>query len=405
MKSFIAEYMNFSRDLESPTSFFLWGCLSCIGAALRDNVYLRQGHRKLYPNIYVLLLADSGISRKSVPLGLTGDLLKQVGTTKIIRGRSSIQAILQDLASPQMNKKTGAQVTGGSGLLCAEELASFFVQDPAAVPILTDIYDFRDEWEYNLKGSGRIIINNLCVSMLAASNETHLREVYTNTAVYGGLMGRTFFVKSSERRKPNALVDDMVTVTANGHYDITPLGESLKEITKIKGKFLFEDESRKEYTKWYEDLYSKYSEHNDKSGIMARIHTGVLKVAMILAVGNDYELVIRKTHILEAIDICIKLKSNYEVFAMATGKAPDSQIGALLFGEILNSQNGKISRRWFIRNNWTNIDEDTFDTLIKKLETSNLIKTDFDGGDFYYSLTDFGREKLEEKRRQKLAPK
>lgn len=398
--SFISEYLEFTKELESPHSFFLWSSIACVAAALRFNVYLPYGPRKIFPNIYVLLLANSGISRKSVPLGISADLLRATKATRVISGHTSIQAVLEELgnASGVMNQKGQIQNVGGACFLSAEELAAFFVSDPEAMTILTDMYDYRPEYEYNLK-SAKHIIKDLCVSLLGASNETHLREVYTKRHVYGGLMGRTFFIRPDERRPPNSLIET-ISMPINGHYNTDKLISLLKDIMKMSGKFVIEDTAGAEYNNWYKKLHSEYQSKEDGTGVVSRIHTGVLKVAMNLAAGYTCEPIIRKTHIEESINHCRIILNNYEVFLMAAGKANDAQIGAILFQELLDEKNkNEVSRKLFIRNHWSELDEEQFDTLIKKLITAGMVSEKFDdaGTDMIFSITQLGRDKLREK--------
>ena len=307
MGSFIAEFMKFTSELEAPSSFFTWAAYTVIAAALRDNVYLTQGPNKTYSNIYTLFLADSGVHRKSQPVRLIYNLLNDIGLTKIMRGRISIQSLLQELSLPVTDKKTGKLIIGGSCCLCADELASFIVQDPQTVPILTDIYDFYPEWRNSLK-SDKSVINNLCVTMAAGSNETHLREVYGPLAIRGGLMARTFFIRPDEYRPGNSLFDDL---PINGHYDISSLIIELRQISELKGGYVATKDAKIEYDKWYLALREKNKSRPDKTGVYARIHTGVLKVSMILAAGHSYEICIRKEHIDEAITQCTKILPNY----------------------------------------------------------------------------------------------
>lgn len=398
--SFITAYLKYTSELESPGSFFKWSSYACIAGALRDHVYLKIGPRYIYPNIYVLLLADSAVARKSVPLSICADLLKKIEATKIIRGRTSIQAIISDLASVSMDKESGKILKGGSCLLCAEELASFFVSDPFAMTILTDIYDFRLLWENNLKATGKEKIQNLCVSMIAASNETHLKEIWGSGSVFGGLMGRTFFVKPNERRPGNSLLEDINT-PVNGHYDDSKLLKILAEIVRMNGIFQVEPDAKRAYDSWYLKLYKKYESRPDKTGVMARIHTGVLKVAMILAVGHDMELVLRKKHIEESIDDCITLIPNYEVFTMSAGKATDAQVATLLLTELLDEKHkNRLSRRIFLRLHWTEVDEKILDMLVEKLVHSGILIEDIEGdtGTIHYSLTELGKRKLQKQK-------
>jgi len=404
MKSFITEYLDFTKELESPGSFFTWSALSCVAAALRDNVWLHLGPGYLYPNIYVLLIASSGMHRKAMGIRTVSTLLREVQNTKIIAGRSSIQAVIETLSGTQTDKKSGSQILGGSCLLSVEELAAFFVEDPSAMNILTDIYDCREHYEYNLRG-GKLIIKNLCVSMLAASNEELLRDVWKKREVYGGLMGRTFFVKPDETRNPNTLLIDITEEPYNGHYDLNRLLSPLREITKLKGQMSVTPEAKRIYKTWYEDMYHKYQSKPDKTGVLARIHTGVLKLAMCLAAGHRYELVIDKDEITQAIDYCISIIPNYEVFTMSSGKALDSEVGAILMAELFDPKNNNsISRKVFIRNHWTELDEDKFNALLNKLQTAGLIKVDFssmDVTDAEIKLTELGQTVMTEAKKKR----
>lgn len=368
--SFIEDFLLYTSGYESPKSFWVWSSYAGVAAALRDNVYLPQRDRKLYPNIYVVLLAESAAHRKSTPAELVTKLVIKVGNTKVISGRSSIQAIIDDLANVQHNKTSGRPIKGGSALFSAPELASSLVEDPAAIKVLTDIYDFKEEWTSSLKSSGKSVISNLCFTMLAASNDSFLKTVFTTTAVYGGLLGRTFIIKPDEFRASNSLF------SSNGNLQLDPvkLIQDLKEIAKLQGVFKVSPEAERAYNEWYDPFRQSYKEINEKSGVIGRIHTGVIKVAMILAAGHRRELVIRKEDILTGIDECLKLLPNYEALTMSSGKASIAESGAILMNELWIAENHIIKRRDLLRNHWADLDAETLDKLVQTLEQAGIIK-------------------------------
>ena len=205
MQDFISMFMEYNSEFESPGSFWKWSGYALVSAVLRNSVYHNTGNDILYPNIYVLLLADSAAFRKGGSFPLVTELLTELHHTKIYDGRASIQALLEKLSIDMAGKK-GSPIRGGSALLLAEELASFFVADPQLIPMITNIYRSRKIYTYDLRGNA-FTVKDLCVSMLSASNEIHLRDVYDSRAVYGGLLGRTFLVKPDERRAPNSLLE------------------------------------------------------------------------------------------------------------------------------------------------------------------------------------------------------
>src|SRR5882724_8337773 len=124
-------------ELESPKNFWFWGGLAAIAAIVKDNVWIdRGGAFKQYPNIYVMLLARSGL-RKGPPINLAKRLVTKVGKSRIISGRSSIQAILKDMGTSQ--SAPGGKIIGGAdAFILASELSASFVDDKATMDILTD---------------------------------------------------------------------------------------------------------------------------------------------------------------------------------------------------------------------------------------------------------------------------
>jgi len=205
--TFVELLLQHTRKYESPESFWKWSAYTAIGSVLRDNCYRRLGENKIHPNVYTLILADSAVSRKGAPIKLCEKLVKRAESTKIISGRASIQGILDELSRGETDKATGKVLAGGSALFCAEELSAGIVNDPEAIKILTDIYDFKEDYTSRLRGSGVFRIKNICFSMMAGSNEELLRGVYGSEAVNGGLLGRTFIVRSNEFRPGNSLFD------------------------------------------------------------------------------------------------------------------------------------------------------------------------------------------------------
>src|SRR5258706_15849366 len=98
--NFSSAFIQFTAAYESPTSFWRWSSYALVAAILRDNVYFEHGLFKTYPNIYVILLADSAEYRKGGSFPLVTELLlhEEIRNTKIIQGRNSVQAVIDDLS-------------------------------------------------------------------------------------------------------------------------------------------------------------------------------------------------------------------------------------------------------------------------------------------------------------------
>lgn len=390
MQNFFDLFIDFNAEFESPKSFWWWSAAALVGSTLRNNVYHNAGNEILYPNIYVLLLADSAAFRKGGPFPLITDLVNDLHHTKLYDGRASIQAILEKL-SLDIGGKKGIPMRGGSCLLLAEELASFFVSDPQLIPLITNIYRSRKIFNYDLRGNA-FTVKDLCVTMLSASNEIHLKDVYDQRAVYGGLLGRTFLVKPDERRQENSLLEIDIS-----KYDRKDLMAALEEIKKLSGNVKFTPDAIKLYKSWYKELYASLLKVPDPAGILGRIHTSVLKLSIIIA-ASHYTTEVSAAFIEEAIKQGIELKPNYETYVMSSGGSTQAKVGTIFLTALWDATalNGnKLSRKTFLMNYWNQVTADDLDKLIATLEQGGMITTDYTSNEIGYVMTAKCREKFE----------
>src|SRR5688572_31191779 len=108
-------------------------------------------------------------------------------------------------------------VSGASGLMYSEELSSFLVDDPVAIPLLIDLYDYHEVWESKLITS-HWKLKEVCLSLLCASNSNLFKSVYTERAINGGLLGRTFIIREERARHRKSLID-FSKLELNGQID------------------------------------------------------------------------------------------------------------------------------------------------------------------------------------------
>ena len=376
--SFITNYLEHTKQYESPTSFWKWSAYACIAAVLRDNCFYQQGDDRLYPNIYVLLIADSAVQRKDRPVRMVERLVQKTNNTKVINGRSSIQGILDELAKGETDKKTGKILKGGSAIWLAPEMSAGIVSDPDAIKILTDIYSFREKYDSRLRTQANFSIKNICFSFMAASNEELLRDVYDIKATMGGLLGRTFLVAPNEFRPGNSLFNLKIDQSFNALLD------ELHKVAQLEGEFDFRADAMKAYDEWYLPFRSSYEKKADKSGISGRIHTSVLKLAMVLAVAENFELIIRKEHIVKAIDECSELIPNYTKFVMSSGKSSLAEIATLFLSALNDAEGHILGRKTILQKFWNILDQgaETLDKVITTLEQAGMVESSMlmDGG-------------------------
>src|SRR5580765_327741 len=76
--SWLQKLLEQHSELESPTNFWLWGGMAAISAVVKDNVWIDRQIYNLYPNIYVMFHAESGL-KKGPPISMAKQLVRAVG--------------------------------------------------------------------------------------------------------------------------------------------------------------------------------------------------------------------------------------------------------------------------------------------------------------------------------------
>lgn len=371
--NFIDGFLEFTKEAESPTSFLRWAAITTLSATLRDNTWWPVGMgQRIYPNIYTILVARSGACKKGLPLKIANGLLSKIQNTKMTAGRTSIQKVIQKMAETQTRATKGPGghlIQGGSLILYSEELATLIVDDPATIPLLTDLYDYHEEYVNDLVAAGSITIKDSCLTLLAASNEEFLREIYTKRAQYGGLLGRTFLIMEQKRRQKNS------RMYFNEENTNQPLIDHLIKVAQLrKGPAFIPDETKKAYDDWYNTIED---DESSKSGMIERLGTHVQKVCLALAAAEpDFgdRLIIYPRHFEEAKELCTGLINNYEFFMMGASQTVNSKIAPQIIKDLLVSPEFNLPRSKVVRKYMTEVDMNQYKQVEQQMLDAGIIE-------------------------------
>ena len=381
------------KEVESPRAFWFWAGLSVISAVVKDNVYLdRGGLYKLYPNIYCILHAKSGM-KKGPPVNLAKTLVKLVNNTNIISGRSSIQGIMKKLGTAR-SSPGGRVNTKSTGFIVASELSASVVDDPAALTILTDLYDRnynQDEWE-NLLKMESYSLKDATVSLLGGINDAHAEQFFQKKDINGGFLARTFVIYEKEEQTINSLSQRLTNPPVPEKLAIY-----LRELTKLEGKFKdFSDDENKltqvgrYYDEWYHEFRKqlKLQEVEDDTGTLNRFGDSVLKVAILLSLAKEPKLEIDLESLQEAIEHCEKLIGNIRQTTMGRkGLASSAQLKTLIIREFLNRDIAQISREVLMKKMYLHYSgPNEFDELMGTFQSAGMVEIQSHGNVIMYVM-------------------
>lgn len=399
------------KELESPLSFWLWGGLVSISAVVKDQVWINRYLYNLYPNVYIMLHADSGL-KKGPPISMAKKLVQAVGNTRVISGRSSIQGILKKLGSAQ-TQPGGKVIADSAAFICSSELSSSIVEDKVATTILTDLYDRQynaGEWQSLLKME-TFELKNPTISMFTATNEAHSSDFFARKDVQGGYFARTFIIHETTPNRDNSLL-----VPLENEINYTESAGYLRELSKLKGPFaplgsrvetdqcpiFWENPDNGEawwfspsgliYERWYYEFkqMSRAQLVKDETGTLNRFGDSVLKVAMLLALAARPVLEIDEESMTRAIEYCEKLIGNVRQTTLgAKGLSQAAALKSKIITELVGRDNHSISRVVLMKKMWMHYDShNEFDELMVGFEQSGLIQIEMMGNQVVYKMPD-----------------
>lgn len=394
-------------ELESPKSFWYWAAIAAISAVVKDQIWLDRQIYNLYPNVYIMLHAESGL-KKGPPVSMARQLVKPVNNTRIISGRSSIQGILKELGTAY-TQPGGKIQTKSVAFICSSELSSSIVDDKVATKILTDLYDRQyniGDWKSLLKME-TFDLKDPTITMLTATNEAMSEDFFTRSAIQGGYFARTFIIYEKSSPVNNSLI---FPLTNQPNY--TDSANYLKEIAKLSGPFeklaSLEKEGQYKYKKvkfgrdiyfnevgmiydnWYERFKNQIilAENKDETGTMNRFGDSVLKVAMLLALAEKPELVLSAESMILAIGECEKLLGNVRKTTLGKhGISSAAVLKTMIMTELLSRDDHRISRQMLMKKMWANYENASeFDDMMLSFDQSGMIKTTNIGNEIVYVM-------------------
>lgn len=409
MSSWLNEIVNQHKELESPPSFWRWSAIAAISAVVKDQVWMDRQIFNLYPNIYVMLHADSGL-KKGPPVSMARQLVKAVNNTRIIAGRSSIQGILKELGTAYT--QPGGKVMNKSvAFICSSELSSSIVGDPVATKILTDLYDRQynvGEWKSLLKMES-FELKDPTVTMLTATNEAMGEDFFTKAAIQGGYFARTFIVYEKTGENVNSLI---YPLEVRPNYQSS--SEYLKQLAKLSGQFhplasvekndefrfkknfkgrdIYFNEVGIIYEDWYHGFKElmKMQEIKDETGTMNRFGDSVLKVAMLLSLAEAPQLVITESAMRDSIAECEKLLGNARKTTLGKhGMSSAALLKSMIIFELLNRENHQVTRTVLMKKMWMHYqNSQEFDDMMMTFENAGMIRTESVGNQIIYRMPD-----------------
>jgi hypothetical protein len=382
-KNWLDAYLEYNKNTESATIFHKWAGIATIAAVLRRKIHFNFGRIKIYPNLFIVLVAEPGIARKTQAITFAEDIL--VGIYGVTMSADSVtpQALLEDieLAADTTVMPDGSELRHSSLTIFSGEFESFLgskKENSKMIVTLTDLYDCKSRpFKYRTKNSGSNTIPLPYLNMLAATTPQALANCLPSIAIGGGLTSRMIFV-FADNKEQKVAIPDFDPVRAAMQDDLL---KDLSIIARSVGGYDFSPEGRE----WWMDFYATYE---DRSPIRAckdpafigwysRKPVMMLKLSIIFAAAKRSSLGVLPEDFIDAKNALEEIEKTMGSAFTAVGRS-DLTADVDMVRKILERSKG-ISEKQLRRMVWRDIDDKKF---------SSVIDTIVNGGDAIRDFTD-----------------
>lgn len=311
LSDWIASYLEYASENESPELYHRWTAISTIAGALRRRVWFPMRYFTVYPNNYVILTGPPGI-KKSSAMNIGRRLLAKAGVTKFVVDSTSRERLILDMS--QVKNEGNSAMTAFSS-----EFGSLLTtSEMNMVMFLIEAYDAPDEFEHRSKQGGEQRIVKPALNLLACTTPDWLSTGLPLQTVGIGMVSRIIFAFANEPRGSFPFPDD-------GQDDSVILGkltDDLHQIARLEGQMSFEPEARAFYKEWYAARNEMLAADPRLSGYYSRKPIHVIKTCMAIAASRRDSLVMTMADLKEAFDMLAVVEQRLPLAFEATGKNP-----------------------------------------------------------------------------------
>lgn len=216
---FLSLYLQYSAGTECPAIYHRWAAITSLGAYLSRDIYFRQGHSRIYPNIYTILIGDAGV-RKTTAISMVSDLIELTGYNKFAARKTRQEKFLLDMAEVAAEEqgesledsileqnlwgdKLVADGAVAESFIAADEFNNFIgVGNTDFMSILGEFWDYKDKvYDYKLKNSKSIYLNRPIVSILGGNTPTGMNLCFPPDSIGQGFFSRLLLIHAESTGK------------------------------------------------------------------------------------------------------------------------------------------------------------------------------------------------------------
>lgn len=273
-KNFLDEYTSYASKLtDAPLDFHRFVGYSVMSTVINKGIYFPFGDTRIYPNLWIILLAPSSLYRKSTAIAIGRRILTEFNKNLIFPNEFSQEKILEVLSQQPQGVFYFYEFLTFMGLLQRDYMTG-------TKAFFTEMYDCPPDYSRVTKGQS-FYIKDPFINILSATTLDWFLEQVKEGDMAGGFLPR--FVIIPALIKPKSM-------------PLPPIVDS-KETTRIRallytfsdrtGPMHFNAEAEKEYLLWHHQFEAGFHQADKRiQAFLVRLVPYLLKFSMLEALCN-----------------------------------------------------------------------------------------------------------------------
>jgi hypothetical protein len=343
--TFIERYAAWGRTIgDAAHQYHRGAAFVALSAVLSGSIYLKAKFGKIVPNLWLMILADTTLTRKSTAMNAAMDIVNEVDETILMATDGSLEGFTQALS----------ERTGRTSIFLKDEftglLESMMRKDyMAGLPeFFTALYDGSTQIRRLRKDEIRIKSPRLII--FAGGIKSRMQSIVTFEQVTSGFLPRFIFITAETditKMKPLSLapeeeeeIDD--ELRDNLRAELTDIYQHYKSRTQVPmtldGKVvgvtsnMLRVRMSPDALRRYNQIEQTLMEVGDKSGDMrpimmplySRLSVSMLKAAMLIAASRtrDDRVIVQEEDIIRAAYYGEEWRTYAEEVVVDVGKGP-----------------------------------------------------------------------------------
>ena len=315
--SFISDFLEYNSGNECPEPYVLWTGYSLLSAAIGRRVYTDLDYFKVWPNLYTLLVGDSGI-KKTAASDLGKVILRAaIPDIPFCADNETYQGTIMYMDSEKslrtFRDHEGNVVEYKPYCIFASEFMDLIQNNPDGyVKFLTNIYDRPDSYIYRLKNEERTLIRPY-VMLCACTTPIWLTDQIKAKTFGAGFGRRVIMVCHDKEKRLRPFLTDAMRAARDRCV------KRLTAIQSISGPMLLEPVASTFFWQWY--ISDTKPDDSFLKDWWSSKKILLLKVAMLTSLSERDDRVITKNYIELALALLGEVEKNISMVTTRIGRS------------------------------------------------------------------------------------